>query len=169
MDYNELIGKYEPLVQLYTNKYYKGIMPKEDFSQELRIKVWQRVNDLYCSSLGKLDSFIKGVISLESKKMRSDIKAQNKFEESLYISETAFLDYPTINYQDVEWKSKILNTFTDEEVSIFLEISRKTDSSLPVKYSHIASSLGINIYKFNKSLTSIRNKIRVYIDNQEYF
>lgn len=169
INYKQLLDSHEGLIQYYTGKYYNGIMPREDFAQELRIKVWQRVNDLYCSSIGKLDNFVRGVISLESKKLRSDIKAQSRFEESFYDSELLMLGFSSHQDQSPEWRNNIIESFSDEEVSVFNKISCMVDSSIPVKYSHIASSLGMNIYKFNKNLNNIRDKILIYMDNQEYF
>lgn len=172
MDYNELIKKYRPKISYYASKYSCNLIPKEDFEQELSIRLWRIVSRYYSSTVGPLENFANGVLSLEAKKIRYDLNAQHKFEDSIGQMPDYEIVY-TFNYLNGDhyenYIKHISQHLSGNELIVFNTFISKLDSCLPIRYNSIASSLGITLYDFKKALNNIRCKIKVMRDNVEYF
>lgn len=170
-EFQRIIEKYERQIHAYCRKYYGGIMPYDDFVQELKIKLWETLDKHYSSAIGPLDNYVCGVLKLESKKLRTDSPAQKKFEEAMLITaEPIYFEGhhgESRNYEN--FIDKIQLSLTTSESRLFNMIISRVDSSLPIRYNILASTMGVNLYDLNKIMSRLRNRVSVFIKNEQYF
>ena len=168
IDYNDLILRYDKLIKKFAAQYYKGVMPKEDYEQELRIRLWRKIGS-YNSALGTINNYAYGILNLETKKIKSDMKMQDRFEENIILGTAfSFIDCCENNNYEL-FIDDINNILGDNEKKVFDLIVVNLDNSVSVRHKKLASSVGITIYDLNKTLFNIKNKIRIFIDNREFF
>lgn len=172
IDYDSLIKRYGPLIKKYSWQYSRGIMPMEDFEQELKIRLWIKVDDHYCSAIGPLENYAYGVINLEARKIRFDMSRQEQFESSLVYCSSVNFTYDS-DKSVLLW-GKLWNILTDKERE-YLNIINNIDdlyfesSENKINKSEVASSLGFSIYETNQILEKVRRKINIVINNQNFF
>lgn len=173
IDYNQLLIKYDPLIKKYSNQYCRGLMPQEDFEQELRIRLWIKVDEHYCSAIGSLENYVFGVVNLESRKIRFDLSRQEQFElSSIFYCSSPYEPY---YYEDQEFGGFHLNEILTQNETNYLNKLYDRDniyfesSKNKLNKSKIASSIGVSKYLSSKFLDNIRKKIKIAINNQDFF
>lgn len=87
MDDNEFLKTYENFIRTFAYKYCRHEEDKQDFEQELRIRLWKAWKSHYDPVKGKLSTWVYKTLQLHSRKLRFDTLKQQVFEKELLNSD----------------------------------------------------------------------------------